>query len=519
VSFALALLVVGVTGYLSLSYEVLWYRAVALITAGYAGSFGVLLGLFLLGLAAGALFARRLCRDERTPAAERAQRRALAQVLLLANVAGYAVIPALAHGARHVATAVLAALPLTLSAGAFGAALPLVSHLGVAPDDRAGQRLSFLYMANIVGSVAGTLSTGFVLLDVLSLPRLALALGVAGLALTGAVFASALPAGRRASAWLLAALAGGALVALSPRAFDRVHERLVLRQAFGPASRFVYLSENRHGVVGVTTDLRVYGGGAYDGVISTDLVDDRNAIWRGYALAAFHPRARRVLVIGLSAGAWSQALANMPGVEELVAVEINPGYLPLIARYPQVASLLRNPRVHIAIDDGRRWLARHPDERFDAIVQNTTYHWRAHITNLLSAEYLALLRAHLAPGGVLMYNTTWSREAQRTGATVFPHAFRMLNFMVVSDAPLAFDAARFRAALLAWRIDGRPVLDPALPAHRARLDALCALGETASLPGYVQYALEPRERVLARTAGARTITDDNVASEYGRLWP
>jgi spermidine synthase len=41
---------------------------------------------------------------------------------------------------------------------------------------------------------------------------------------------------------------------------------------------------------------------------------------------------------------------------------------------------------------------------------NTTYHWRDHSTNLLSTDFLAIVRHHLNPGGVFFYNTTDSKE-------------------------------------------------------------------------------------------------------------
>ena len=64
-------------------------------------------------------------------------------------------------------------------------------------------------------------------------------------------------------------------------------------------------------------------------------------------------------------------------------VEINPGYLQLIADYPMVSSLLRNPKVRIYVDDGRRWLVAHPDARYDLVLMNTSFHWRDHSTNLV----------------------------------------------------------------------------------------------------------------------------------------
>src|SRR5205823_4284453 len=123
-------------------------------------------------------------------------------------------------------------------------------------------------------------------------------------------------------------------------------------------------------------------------------------------LEALHSQPKDVLEIGLASGSWSRVITAYEPVEKLTSIEINPGYLKLIAEYPEQATLLLDPKRNIYIDDGRRWLLRHPDERFDFILQNTTFHWRDHATNLLSVEYFALCKRHLKPGGVIYVNTT-----------------------------------------------------------------------------------------------------------------
>jgi spermidine synthase len=119
---------------------------------------------------------------------------------------------------------------------------------------------------------------------------------------------------------------------------------------------------------------------------------------------------------------------NNPRVQKFTAVEINPGYLPLIQERPFVSSLLRNPKVELAIDNGRRWLIAHPERKFDLVVMNTTFNWRANGTNLLSREFLQLIRSHLQPGGIAFYNTTWSGDVQLTGTTEFPMRFAYTIF-------------------------------------------------------------------------------------------
>src|ERR1035437_7506911 len=121
----------------------------------------------------------------------------------------------------------------------------------------------------------------------------------------------------------------------------------------------------------------VFGGGVYDGRFNTDMMHDSNELFRAFAVSGMQPEPRHVLMIGLASGSWAQVIANTPNVEDLTIVEINPGYLSLIRKHPEVASVLTNPRVHVVIDDGRRWMFGHPERRFDLIVMNTTFNWRA----------------------------------------------------------------------------------------------------------------------------------------------
>ena len=53
--FVLALLLVALTGYLSLSYEILWVRLYNFTSGSRAWAFGALLGSYLIGLALGSL--------------------------------------------------------------------------------------------------------------------------------------------------------------------------------------------------------------------------------------------------------------------------------------------------------------------------------------------------------------------------------------------------------------------------------------------------------------------------------
>ena len=274
--------------------------------------------------------------------------------------------------------------------------------------------------------------------------------------------------------------------------------------------------ENRSGIITVDQSGAVFGNGMYDGRFNTDLTQDVNGILRPYALSLFHPAPHDVLMIGLSSGSWAQVIANNPAVASLTVVEINPGYLRLIQDTPAVASVLRNPKVTVITDDGRRWLRMNSGRRFDAIVSNTTFFFRANVSNLLSADFLALIKDHLKPDGIFFYNTTGSSRVQRTACLSFPYGARFTNHMVVSLSPIAWDFGRWRQTLENYRIDGRTEVDPGLPKDREILEHFMAL-EKDLLPGANAIGakvIEPCAEILVRSVDKDVITDDNMGSEW-----
>ena len=127
--------------------------------------------------------------------------------------------------------------------------------------------------------------------------------------------------------------------------------------------------------------------------------------------------------------------------------------------------LLDDPRIVVHVDDGRRWLKRHPGERYDLVVMNTSVAWRAYATNLLSREFLLIVRRHLNEGGVVHYNASVSDDAVKTAASVFRHVRRHVNFVLAGDAPFLPPAPEFERRLQALTLDGRRAVDPR---HRRR---------------------------------------------------
>lgn len=498
----LALAIAALSGFIALSYEIVWYRVLAIMTVGVASTFGLLLAAYLFGLALGSRASGMFCRGA---SGDPRQLRQLALFVGIANTVAALVVPAFAWSAKFTDYRLGLAVA-SLGAAFLGSILPLVSHFGIPADDRAGTRLSYVYLANILGSAAGSLVTGFVLMDLMSLLSIARLLVVSGFALSGVLVA--MGGLRRASALTAYATLGIAAVvglSLSPIPYERLYERLIYKGEYDGSQRFAQVVENKSGVITVTDDGTIYGGGAYDGVLNTALQNnDRNGIIRAYLVGAIHPAPREVLMVGLSGGAWAQVVAHLPGVERMTVVEINPGYLEVIAKHPEISGLLDNPKVTLVMDDGRRWLRRHPERRFDVIVMNTTIHWRAHATNILSSDFMKIARKHLLPGGVFYFNTTSSLDVQLTAAHVFPHVLRISNFIAASDGPFNFDRDRWRWLLETMKVEGKPVLDLTLESDKKIY---------VELVGYIDIA--PRSAILEHyTKLASDVTDDNMLIEW-----
>ncbi len=493
------------SGLVALSYEILWYRTYSFASASRADAFAMLLGYYLAGLSLGALAAGIACRHS-DPSRRDRWLRLLMVASLVANVGSYLLAPTVAR-AMSAGMSWMETLPwIGLAAGGMGALFPFVGHFAIPPDSTAGARISYLYLSNILGSTMGSLLTGFVMLDVFSFATTSAILAVLGFVMAAVLlWCLNLPSSRRIAG--TAALLAAAVVAIAvrPALFDGFYERLQLKGDYRPGLRFSRVVETRGGVITVDEASRIYGGGIYDGAFNTSLRLELNGIERAYFLQAVHAAPKEVLIIGLSSGSWATVIAANPAVERVTIVEINPGYLQIMPDYPMVAGLLKNPKVTTIIDDGRRWLQRNPDRKFDAIVANATFNWRANSSNLLSRDFLKIIRSHLLPGGIYFYNTTGSPEVLRTAATEFPYALQVMYFVMVSDSPIRYDLEDWKRKLVTYPIDQLPPFDLNRKEDRDLLD-----GRVHKLG----TLLVDREVFLRKAGDARIITDDNMGTEW-----
>lgn len=245
--FAIAL--AALVGYVSLSYEIVWFRAFSIAT-NTSCAFALVLGAYLAGIANGALRVRRLF-DASWTTGEGLY--AIVIAILATSILGFALLPAAAAAATTpIGFFYPMLLMIFLQATIGGMIFPIICHFAISPDDRAGAGVSWVYVANIIGSVAGTLVTGFVLMDDLSISQISAFLALFGI---GVALVIALrrqfPAARRRVILVAGAILGLSIPVAAGFLFDGFYDRLLANNVLPHAGNFVDVVENRSGVITV----------------------------------------------------------------------------------------------------------------------------------------------------------------------------------------------------------------------------------------------------------------------------
>lgn len=413
------------TGFLSLSIEILWIRLFGYANHSMPQAFAFVLAFYLVGIAVGADIGKRFCREHNNLWFVSGIALTLASICDLCSPWIYVAVAANTH--QLLASAALILLSAALKAIVF----PIAHHLGTTHTTaNLGHKVSTVYVSNIFGSTLGPLVTGFILLGYFTTQQCFIICA----ALTFCVAVICLSAKTRKS--YLAFLSVCAILALGY--VSMLDSNLLIEKLSGHTLAVRRIVENQYGIVttyfvpGNGGDF-ITGGNVYDGRTNLDPLINSNGINRVLILAALNDHPKNVLMIGLSIGTWLKLISTFPEVANIDVIEINPGYLQAIADYPDHEIGLSDQRVNLYFDDGRRWLKAHPDNKYDLIIMNTTFYWRAYSSNLLSREFLTALKTHMNEHAILSYNTTDSPDAFKTADAVFDHAYLYENFVIAAD--------------------------------------------------------------------------------------
>jgi spermidine synthase len=481
--FSFWMAVSALSGFVALSFELVWFRLLGVMLKSTAFTFGTLLAQYLfwlgLGSAIGSLFASRA----RKPASAFLILQAVAGIyagLILTYLVTQVSTSASLHWlheyfAQYEPLSVIEAagairgflddvtwhspawdrlpggflrlyfvLPALLIAPAtflMGVSFPMLQRVVQTDMRRLGRRVGALLLANILGSTIGTMLTGWVLLA---------ALGTAAtlrfLVVVSGFFAFAawrlLPQASRsryavAPVLVIASVGSAAVIPSSARLWAALH---------GTTPRSMIVAEDGSGV----SVLKV-AAASFDGLVmvfvnglgQSQLPYGGIHTQLGALPALMHPMPRNAAVIGLGSGDTLYGVAGRRDLERILSIEIVKPQLDTLKTlyalrpYPDLQVVLGDRRIQHVFGDGRLIL-KTGGEHFDIIEADALRPNSAYAGNLYSDEYFTLLRDRLKPGGLAV---TWvpTDRVARTFLRVFAYAAAFGPILVGSNAPIRVD--------------------------------------------------------------------------------
>lgn len=481
----LAIWLIGLTAFASLLYEIAWTRVLVLVVGSSTYAFTTILVCFLFGIGLGSLIAIGKGRGTR----ELLIRAAFIQGGIAVTAAllfpFFRVLPVYIIGTMQIGflspaqliamQSVALAVVIIPPAIGMGLAFPLLAELAARRSATTGGETGRAYFANTIGSIAGAIITGFLLIHIIGAEKtlvIGVIVNVAAIALlTLRLFKDAggrLTPGDRSPA-LLGVLA--LIVALftpgwSSRLLDR-GPAIYGRDMDTPTELDHFLrgygSEQLHFAEGWNATVSVWRNGGVTWLKNngkadaSSLADMNTQVLVGVLPALAHPKPSRVFVVGFGSGVTAKAIADIQGVERVDVVEIEREVVRASSFFEAVnGNVLSDSRVHLIEDDARSalQLAREP---YDVIVSEPSNPWIAGIAALYTPEYFRVVKSRLAPGGVFSQWVQTYRVPIGVVAVVvanmrqvFPHVEMWFAnpadlILVASNEPIRWDGARIAA--------------------------------------------------------------------------
>ena len=443
---AVTLIAYGSIGAAAIVLEIGWTRLYGMVLLRTEYVLAVILGVYLLGIGAGSLVARRL-----------AVRRWLALMPVLAALAALMtlwLLPVVSSWSQardfgSLTAALLAeggvlaavTLPATLALGAW---LPLLAAAH-GEDDSIGP---LLYGVNSLGAAAGALIGGFVLIPGIGTPRTVIA-GALILFIAGAAWS--VP--RKAWLFLPAVLLCAWPVADFPstaRLLGGRHESDRDLYRYEDAMAITHVVERADGQRVLLTDLQRMDASTEQAAVELQKDQARLPL-------LLHPRPESVLFLGLGTGISAAGSLPYPGLER-TAVELSRGAIAAATTSFAPANDGIVPRMTVLWDDARRIL-RTTDRRYDVIIGDVFHPDLVGRSALLSLQQFERARSRLNPGGVFaqwlalnQFDVESLQVICRTFHLAFPNAVMFVDGFRVALIGFADDdpaSSRIQAVLRA----------------------------------------------------------------------
>ena len=441
----------GISGAASMMYEVAWTRALALVIGSSTYAFSTMLVTFLTGLALGSyLYSRVAGRLRITPVFFGGLQLGIGLSALLVTPF-FDRLPELflrifqvsqSPGFMKLIQFFISALAMFAPTVFMGATFPCAIQIASSAMDRVGRDVGRVYFVNTGGAIAGTMIAGFLLIPVWGLQStLKLAVSMNLLLAVAILLASRVTGWRQRAAVAISLLALGGLyvapawdanimtsgVAIYGRSYFGRLGKTEFRKATTTDDHLLYYKDGLSATVSVHRQGQVLYMRVNGKTDASNAGDMHTQLMSGHLPMFIRPDAKRALVIGMGSGVTAGAVSLHP-VERIDLIEIEPAVVEAAAFFAKEnREVLKNPKAHVAIADGRNFLLA-SDGGYDVIISEPSNPWMRGIGNLFSLDFYELTAQRLAPKGVICQ---WIhayglfpedvKMVVKTFRTVFPH--------------------------------------------------------------------------------------------------
>lgn len=512
----LALTIAFVSGLTSLAYQVLWTRMLASGTGNTTYVFTVILALFLIGLAIGALLFNTFRARITDPARLLAAAQVLIGALVLFGLVAVIARPDLVDTSNPQSVlsslfgaAVLVVLFTTI---VLGLTFPAASAM-LADDPATSGRSTGTFLAvNTLGSIAGSFLVPFLLIPLIGSPHAAALLALVNVGL-GASIALSSPSVSGKVRWTVPVVAGaiGLVIVAASLAPAMIVSPNVARLNGLGATVFDATEDEiatvEAGQMRPTPELWVAGTSMTLLTVDANLMPILPLIAR--------PESKRALIVAFGMGtAFRTSL--LAGLKTDV-VELVPSVPKMFHFYhPDAEAVLADPNGRVIIADGRNHLELTPD-LFDIIVTDPPPPLESSGASVISSrEYYQAGHDHLNPGGLMMQWIPYGQTIEefkthiRAFHAVYPEVMMVFGaggygiYVLGSDAPIALVPEDIRTIL------SRPgVLEDVSGAYDSPVSSLEDWVTTIAGLTWISG-----DAVTAFVGDGPEVTDDRPLSEY-----
>ena len=457
-------IILGVSGFIALVYEVTFTRALALALGPTTYAFAAMLTAFISGIAIGAALSARMKWTRPRDAPMLSLGLLMVAAAAAASVAGWfagtrlplliaeTVASSAGPGtvlALEALYAVGVLLPLSCILGAvfpIGAALVTRSDEGVARD------VSLVYGINTIGAVAGSLGGAFILLPLLGLQQ---TLRVAGMLALGAgclAFVTGRLNSRQRMAAAATCVATAVLVFATPAwDIDLLSSGGYTYAANVDAAEIDLATSLKSGTVlyykegaTATVSVRRLAGTvalAIDGKVdASNWADMLTQKLLAHLPLLLHPDPHDVCIIGLGSGVTLGA-ALRHEIDRADVVEISQEVVEASSFFADDNEhALEDSRTRLILGDGRSHLQLSA-ERYEVVISQPSNPWMAGVAPLFTREFFLAARDRLRPGGIFcQWAHTYDiadadlRSIAATFTSVFPNG----TLWLIGEADVLF---------------------------------------------------------------------------------